>query len=340
MGGRSTGQPTLEQVAARAGVGRGTASRVINGSAHVSDRSRQAVLAAIEELGYIPNQAARSLVRRRTDAVTLVISESEERIFGEPYFVGAIRGISAAVAESQRQLVLALSQVHDAAGPLDRFLTRQHVDGVLLLSLHGDDPLPHQLLARGVPLVLGGRPVGDERVSFVDVDNEGGAVIGVTHLLDSGRRTVATITGPLDMGAGQDRLSGYRAALRERGIAPDETLVAVGDFSQGSGQVAMAELIERRPDIDGLFAANDLMAAGALQVLRETGRAVPDDVAVVGFDDAPLAQFTDPALTTVHQSPEQMGREMVAMLIRLIEGEQPLGSSSVLDTHLVVRASA
>jgi DNA-binding LacI/PurR family transcriptional regulator len=339
MSGRSTGQPTLEQVAARAGVGRGTASRVVNGSAHVSERSRQAVLTAVEELGYVPNQAARSLVRRRTDTVALVISESEDRVFGEPFFAGVIRGISAAVSGSQRQLVLVLSQIHDASSPLDRFLSRQHFDGVLLLSLHGDDPLPTHLVERNLPLVLGGRPVGSTGLSYVDVGNVDGARQGVEHLADTGRRRIATIAGPQDMVAGQDRLTGYRDVLLTRGLDAGAELVAYGDFSQQSGQQAMRELLDRVPDLDAVFAANDPMAAGALQVLKERGRRVPDQVAVVGFDDAPMAQFTDPPLTSVHQSPEQMGREMVALLLEQVDERAAAGASRVLSTELVRRAS-
>jgi DNA-binding LacI/PurR family transcriptional regulator len=330
----------LEQVAALAGVGRGTASRVINGAAHVSERSRLAVLAAVEELGYVPNQAARSLVRRRTDTVALVISESEDRVFGEPYFAGVIRGISAAVAASQRQLVLALSQVHDPASPLDRYLSRQHVDGVLLLSLHGEDPLPSHLLERGVPFVLGGRPVGLHDVTYVDVNNSAGAQQGVGHLAGSGRRRIATIAGPQDMVAGQDRLTGYREALTAHGIQQDERLVAFGDFSQRSGQQGMVQLLDHAPDLDAVFAANDPMAAGALTVLRQRGRRVPEDVAVVGFDDAPMALFTDPPLTSVHQSPEQMGREMVTLLLDQVDNGAPAGTATVLPTELVVRASS
>ncbi len=339
MSGRSTSEPTLEEVAARAGVGRGTASRVINGSAHVSERSRQAVLTAVEELGYIPNPAARSLARRRTDTVALVISESEDRIFGEPYFAGVIRGISAAVNASQRQLVLVLSQVHDPSSPLERYLSRQHVDGVLLLSLHGEDPLPARLVARELPLVLGGRPVGLSGVSYVDVGNVDGARQGVEHLADTGRRLIATIAGPQDMAAGQDRLTGYQDTLRSRGLDAGPELVAYGDFSQHSGQQAMRELLDRVPDLDAVFAANDPMAAGALQVLKEQGRRVPDHVAVVGFDDAPMAQFTDPPLTSVHQSPEQMGREMVTLLLDQVDDAAAPGASTVLSTELVRRAS-
>src|SRR5262245_49685065 len=271
--------------------------------------------------------------------VALVISEAEDRIFGEPYFAGVIRGISAAVSASERQLVLALSQIHDQSSPLDRYLSPQHVDGVLLLSLHGEDPLPAHLIERGLPLVLGGRPVGLAGVSYVDVGNVSGARQGVEHLADAGRRRIATIAGPQDMVAGQDRLIGYREVLVTHGLQHGPELVAYGDFSQSSGQQAMRDLLDRVPDLDAVFAANDPMAAGALQVLKERGRRVPDDVAVVGFDDAPMAQFTDPPLTSVHQSAEEMGREMVALLFEQIDDAAAAGASTVLSTELVRRIS-
>jgi DNA-binding LacI/PurR family transcriptional regulator len=335
-----SGQPTLEQVAALAGVGRGTASRVINGSSQVSTKSRDAVMAAVKELGYVPNPAARSLVTRRTDTVALVISESEERIFTEPFFAGVIRGISAGVTASSRQLVLALTQDRDESSPLERYLSRQHIDGVLLLSLHGEDPLPHQIHQRGLPMVLGGRPAGWNGGAYVDVDNQGGARQAVMHLLERGRRKVATIAGPGDMVAGRDRLAGYSGALEEAGPSVDPALVAHGDFSQIGGELAMKSLLDRRPDLDAVFAANDLMAAGALRALRDAGRSVPADVAVVGFDDSPLAELTDPPLTSVHQSAEQMGREMARLLVEQIKQGGPTPDFSLLSTHLVVRETS
>jgi DNA-binding LacI/PurR family transcriptional regulator len=332
-------RPTLDQVAALAGVGRGTVSRVINGSPQVSPRTRQAVEAAVAELGYVPNLAARALVTRRTDAVALVVSESEDRLFGEPFFAGVVRGIGSAVAAAGRQLVLALTDGPYDQRPLERYLTPQHVDGVLLLSLHGDDPLPHHLREHGLPVVLGGRPAGSWRGPYVDVDNVGGARAGVAHLLQHGRRRIATIAGPQDMGAGQDRLAGYRQALAAAGLPVDDGLVAEGDFSEASGVAAMRSLLGRRPDVDAVFAANDLMAVGALRTLREAGRSVPADVAVVGFDDSPLSRVTEPPLSTVRQPVEEMGRRMAELLVRLItEGEA--AGSLVLPTELVVRASS
>ena len=332
-------RPTLEEVAARAGVGRGTASRVINGGDKVSERARQAVEQAIEELGYVPNAAARALVTRRTNTVALVIAESEERVFGEPFFAGIIRGIGGALSESGRQLVLLFAQASQRRGDLEQYLTRQHVDGVLLLSLHDDDELPDRVRAQGVPVVVGGRPSGGHSVGFVDVDNVQGAELAVAHLVERGRQRIATIAGPADMVAGSSRLHGYVAGLAAADRALDERLVARGDFGQASGEQAMRALLARMPDLDAVFCANDLMAAGALRALSDAGRKVPQDVAVVGFENAPIAASTTPPLTTVHQSPEVMGRAMVEMLLASsrVPGEAPAGR--MLSTRLVVRAS-
>ncbi|MGO4255540.1 LacI family DNA-binding transcriptional regulator [Marmoricola sp. RAF53] len=332
--------PTLEQVAALAGVGRGTASRVINGSEQVSERRRQAVEAAVAELQYIPNAAARTLKTRRTDTVALVIAESEDRIFGEPFFAGVVRGISTAVSAAGKQLVLLLSQAGARSAHLEAYLSRQHVDGVLLLSLHDDDRLPAVIRSRSLPMVLGGRGAGVVDAPWVDVDNQHGAALAAELLVAVGCREIATITGPLDMIAGRDRYDGFRAALSaaDRGLPAE--LVATGDFSQSSGARAMAELLERRPGIDGVFCANDPMAAAALQVLRDAGRRVPEDVCVVGFDDSPLALTTSPPLTTVRQPPEEMGRAMVEVLLgRLEDPDGEPVETRVLQTSLVERGS-
>jgi DNA-binding LacI/PurR family transcriptional regulator len=327
-------------VAALAGVGRGTASRVINGSAHVSESSRRAVEAAVAQLQYIPNAAARTLKTRRTDAVALVIAESEDRIFGEPFFAGVVRGISKAVSAADKQLVLLLSQAGARSARLERYLSPHHVDGVLLLSLHDDDLLPEVIRSRSLPMVVGGRGAAGVATSWVDVDNERGAALAAQLLVEVGCRTIGTVTGPLDMAAGRDRFLGFRAALHAAGRTLDDDLVACGDFSQASGERAVAELLGRRPDVDGIFCANDPMAAAALQVLRKAGRRVPEDVAVVGFDDSPLALGTHPPLTTVRQPPEEMGRAMVELLLAQLERpETAQVATRILETSLVERGS-
>ncbi|MFB4295623.1 LacI family DNA-binding transcriptional regulator [Actinomadura sp. NTSP31] len=330
-------RPTLEEVAARAGVGRGTVSRVVNGSPRVSERARQAVLKAIDELGYVPNRAARTLVTRRTDTVALVIAESDQRLFGEPYFAGIIRGISNGLGDTGLQLLLALARSPEEYARLEHYLTTQHVDGVLLTSLHAEDPLPAKLEANGVPTVLGGRPPGLSPVSYVDVDNRLGAREAVGHLIAGGRRRIATIAGPQDMGVGIDRLAGYREALGEAGL-PE--YVAFGDFGEATGISAAERLLAGEPAMDAVFAASDPMALGTLRVLRRLGRRVPDDVAVIGFDDSASAPLADPPLSSVHQSPEEMGVAMARLLVSRIRGEAVADPVVIMRPHLVLRESA
>jgi DNA-binding LacI/PurR family transcriptional regulator len=329
-------RPTLEDVAALARVSRGTVSRVINGSPKVSPHARDAVEAAISRLGYVPNRAARALASQRTDTVALVVSEPHALLFTDPFFGGIVRGVSQQLANTGQQLLLIMVQSADDHARVEKYLLGGHVDGVLLLSLHGADPLLAALDRASVPTVVGARPL-DPRVDlpYVDIDNRGGSRSAVKYLRDLGRREIATIAGPQDMAPGVDRLAGYRDVVGE---TADPTLVAYGDFSEASGERAMAELLEAHPSLDAVYVAADLMAAGSLRALRRAGRRIPDDVAVVGFDDVDLAQHTDPALTTVRQPTVGMGQEMAKLLLALADG--PAQSPVLLPTELIIRDSA
>ncbi|MFF2542535.1 LacI family DNA-binding transcriptional regulator [Kitasatospora sp. NPDC058063] len=337
---RSAARPTVEDVAARAGVSRGTVSRVINGSPKVSARAREAVEHAVAELGYVPNQAARSLVTSRTDVVALVVPESLARLRSEPYFADVITGISDELASTDLQLLLTLVRNEDERERLTRYLTARRVDGVLLVSVRQDDLLPDLLEQLGMPAVLGGRRSERESLSYVHADNAGGARAAVRHLVGSGRTRVATITGPLAMEAAGARLAGYREALTEAGLAPEDALVAHGDFTEAGGYAAMCELLAEMPTLDAVFCASDLMAVGAFRALREAGRRVPGDVAVVGFDDSVIARSTEPPLTSVRQPTEAMGRLMVQLLIEEIAEPGRPRRQVILPTELTVRASA
>jgi DNA-binding LacI/PurR family transcriptional regulator len=330
--------PTLEAVARLAGVSRATASRVITGSPRVSPEARQAVTRAASKLGYVPNRAARSLVTRRSDSVGLVIPEPTAFMFGDPFFPRLVRGIGEELSHRGQQLVLFTPQSSADESRLAQYL-EQHVDGVLLVSLHGLDPLPARLRRRDVPVVLGGRPANDLPVSYVDVDNVGGAALAVQHLLEQGRQ-VATITGPLDMVAGIDRREGYRKAHQAAGRPLDPDLEEPGDFTQEGGARAMEALLARRPSLTAVFVASDLMALGALRVLRAAGRRVPDDVALVGFDDSPLAAGAEPALSSVRQPVEEMGREMARLLVRSLGSRDHVARRVILATELVRRRSS
>ncbi|MEA2621973.1 MAG: hypothetical protein QOH61_883 [Chloroflexota bacterium] len=330
---------TLEEVAVAAGVSRATVSRVVNGLDRVSPTTRQSVLRAVDRLGYTPNRVARSLVTRRTDSVALVIPEPTTKLFGDPFFPRLVTGISEVLSAANKQLVLLAPQNKADEERLQRYLMTAQADGVLLVSLHGEDPLPGDLARRGIPVVVGGRPPA-EGISYVDVDNVQGALSAVRHLISIGRRKVATISGALDMTVGADRLEGYRRGLREAGLELDPRLEASGAFEQEGGRRAMSELLDRAPDLDAVFAASDLMAAGALQSLRRAGRRVPEDVAVVGYEDSSIATSTEPPLSSVRQPTEEIGREMARLLLADVASGQRVARRVVLDTELIVRESS
>jgi DNA-binding LacI/PurR family transcriptional regulator len=324
-------------VARLAGVSRATVSRVVNGSETVDGHIRERVQRAVRELDYVPNPAARSLVTQRTDSYALVVAEPSNRVFsGDQFFPNIIRGVSLELEAADRQLVLMLTNTTTSHARIERYALGGHVDGVMFTSVHGADPLPATLSRLGVPVVTSGRPLGHQPVPYVDVDHAGGVAKGVQHLLDTGRSRIATIAGPQDMIAGIERLAGYRAALRD---SRRRSIVAVGDFTRESGAVAMRQLLDDDPKLDAVFVASDLMADGALRALRQAGRRVPDDVAVIGFDDVDLARFTDPPLTTVRQPIVDIGRHLVRQILRLSSGEE-IESELVLATELVVRESA
>lgn len=328
---------TLEEVARLAGLSRATVSRAVNGSPKVSEAARRAVQEAVDELGYAPNRAARTLVTRRTDSIGLVASETEQRIFGEPFFASLIRGASAALATRDVQLVLLIPRSDQDWTDTERFLA-SHVDGVLLVSAHADDPLLDRLVDLQIPALLSGRPPGPTQLPFVDADNAGGARSAVEHLVERGRSTIASIAGPQDMSPGADRLQGYRAAIADAGLDGSDELIAVGDFSIASGERAASQLLAARPDIDAIFAASDLMALGAVRAIERAGRRIPDDVAVVGFDDSMIAETARPPLTSVHQPVEEIGQQLIQILLCAMDGGS-VPPETILPTHLVVRGS-
>jgi DNA-binding LacI/PurR family transcriptional regulator len=330
-------RPTVWAVAAAAGVSKTTVSRVLTGSPRVSAEARTAVERAIEALGYVPNRAARSLVTRRTDTIALIVSEPESRLFSEPFFAGTVRGINEELARTDFAFVL-LSSEGDITR-IERYVKNGHADGVILMSLHKQDPLLELLTRTRTPVVLSGRPFAGENVPYVDADNRAGAASAVRHLVERGRKRIVTIAGPEDMPVGLDRLDGFRDALPAANKRSWRRMVAHGDFSEDSGERAMQELLRRVPDLDAVFAASDLMAVGALRALRAAGRKVPDDVAVVGFDDSHAARLTDPQLTTVRQQMEEIGRSLARVLLTQLSNPGKRPASLIVPTELVIRDS-
>ena len=325
--------PTVTEVAAAAGVSAATVSRVLTGRVRVSTSARVSVHDAIAQLGYVRHRGPRRPDRlpQRLPVAALVF-EPTARLFHDTF---SARLLAGAEEELTRQGIpmLTMSATRGTIASATQFLTTGGVGGVLLLGGHSSHPLAVSLAASRVPLRAAGRPAGLD-IPFVDVDNRDGARQAVEHLILRHRRAIAAIAGPPDSPAAVDRLDGYRRAMEAAGRVPH---VAYGDFTTASGGHAAAWLLDRMPRLDALFVASDAMAAGALQALRKAGRRVPEDVAVVGFDDAPLASYTTPPLTTVRQPVSELGAVAVSLLLNGPESSQ---DCPVLPTELIVRASS
>lgn len=344
----STRTPTLEDVAREAGVSRATVSRVVNGVRNVDPAIQEVVRRAIERTGYAPNRAARALVTRRAETVALVVSGAGDasdaaqnafaaRVFADPFFGRVVGGVVGFLRPRSMHPVLMFAESAPARQEVVTYLRQGRADGALVVSTHADDPLPALLADAGLPAVLFARPSRPVPLSHVDLAHRDGGRLAAEHLLARGRRELATITGPLAVAASQERLAGFRDTLARHGrpYVP----VAEGGFTLDSGIAAMSDLLAQHPDVDGVFAANDLMAQGACQVLRERGRRVPEDVAVVGFDDSDVAVTCRPRLTTVRQPVEDMAAAMARLLDEHVRGIRTEATSLVFDPTLVVRQS-
>lgn len=335
--GSARSAATLEMVAAEAGVSRSTVSRVVNASPKVSPEVVEAVQAAIARLGYTPNRAARSLANRRAMAIALVVPEDTARFFGDPYFAAVVRGISRVLDASDYVLNLHLANPGPSQKTVD-YLLGGSVDGAIVVSHHTGDHFLEKL-GDSIPVVFGGRPLSSDAETgayFVDVDNVAAAEAGVRYLIESGRTRIATITGQADMPAGIDRATGWQRALESAGLPLGPR--ADGGFTMAGGAQAMRTLLDRG-GFDAVFIASDLMTLGALSMLAERGVRVPDDIAVLSFDDSPAAAAAIVPLTTVRQPSEEMGEQMARMLLQRLRGEET-SRTAILPTDIVVRASA
>ena len=338
--------PTLQDVAAVAGVSRATASRVINGIRNVDPQLHEMVWNAVSTIGYVPNRVARSLVTRRTGTVTLVVSDSQShdddpfmsRFFADPYFGRVVGGLMSVLRTTGTQLALQIVGTPKARERLVGDLRNGQSDGAIILSLPAQDPIPAMLTEAGVPCVLIGRPADPVPINYVDLANDTGAALAADHLIARGCHHPAMISGPPDVPASNDRITGFRRRMAHHGHA--WIPVISGSFTQESGEAAMRKLLTATPDIDSVFIANDLMALGALSALHDTGRHVPDHVAVVGFDDSSAALTARPALTTVRQPLETMAADSAELLLANIDDPTMRVSSKIYEPNLVIRHSA
>lgn len=332
--------PTIRDVAARAGVSVGTVSRALNGRDRVSDRTRDHVRRVAGDLGYRPDEVARHLVSRTTTTVAMVVPD-----ITNPFFPELVDGVHRACQERGHALLLLQSAGDPAgSGPVLEQLAGRRLAGVVLVggSLPVDAVVDRVEAAHTVIIDRAStEPRSATGAAVVRADHWAGGHVAGNHLVELGHRRIVHVRGPAELVVTQERLDGLRAALKGHGVALGEDRVAEGDFGEESGYDAMRVLAAQHPDLTAVFAANDLMAIGAVRALNETGRSVPRDVSVVGYDDIHLAQYVLPALTTVRQPITDLGRSAVA---RLLDGdkdrtEAEKTSDTVLPVELVIRGS-
>lgn len=329
---------TLEEVAKLAGVSSATVSRVINNYPHVRNNVRQRVLEVIEETGYQPNIAARSLASNRTNVIGLVIPNSVSNFFTDPYFPRLTEGISHTCNENDYVLSLFIFNSREIERKLFPRVTRPGlVDGIIIQSTGLNEEAISYVSGGDIPFVVAGRPINAPGASFVDVDNVSGANKATTHLIQLGRKRIATITGALDTSVGIDRLQGYRQAINNHGFEIDEALIEEGNFTELSSYYATKRLITLNPD--AIFVASDTMAVGVMRALREENISVPKDIALVGFDDLPPAINAVPALTTVRQPIYRFGNKLVEALLDILKNGPKPPRRIIFETELVIRES-
>jgi DNA-binding LacI/PurR family transcriptional regulator len=332
LGRPRVGRATIYDVARAAGVSSGTVSRVLNGHP-VGAASRTAVQQALASTGYVPNQHARRLAGARPETVAFLHCVSGDRLLADPNVNALLLDCLHTLGDQNIMMVTPVA----GDGPTDavtRTLVARLDDPVLMFSAPRASIAVDDLVDRHVPVVACGIPLGHERrVSYVTTDDRDGAQQIVAYLLARGRHRIATVTGPMDLPGGVQRLAGYRDAIE----AFDPALVVHGDYTYASGVTGTEQLLRQAPDLDAIFAASDMMAAGVLTALEQAGRRVPDDIAVAGYDDAAIATSTRPQLTTVRIPWHRYAGQLTSQLLRRIDGDDPSGV--ILPVELIIRGS-
>jgi len=325
----------IKDVAKGAGVSVATVSRVYNHSHHVREETRQRVRRTAQHLGYSPHGAARSLVTNRTYTIGVLLPD----LYGE-FFSELIRGIDQRAQASSYHVLLSSARPHgESLEPVLRSM-RGRVDGLIIMTPDLDTPISGHSLPMGFPVVLLNGAPGDAAYDSLGIDNFAGASAMVRHLASLGHRRIAIICGAPQNFDATERLRGYGAAVAELGLDADPALRLPGDFSEAAGHAAARRILEGGPRPTAVFAANDGMAIGALSAFREAGLRVPEDIAVTGFDDIPMAQYVDPALTSVHVDISELGRCAADRLLTALREPSPRSlQRQTLATTLVVRRS-
>ncbi|MBA4384950.1 MAG: LacI family transcriptional regulator [Anaerolinea sp.] len=330
---------TLDDIAQLAGVSRSTVSRVVNEHPSVKKDVRQRVLDIIEEKHFHPNAAARTLAMQRSWTIGLILPHSVSTFFTDPYYPNLLMGIAKACNLYSYTLALFLvSTKDDEENVFPRVGRKGFLDGVIIQSgHHGDQGIIGRMIDQKIPLVVVGRPFRSDNVTYIDIDNINAAKTAVNYLSKTGCRKIATITGPVDSTVGIDRLDGYRQAIKKENGQLDESLIVEGNFTETGGYLAMQKLLPYKPD--GVFAASDVMAVGAMKAIEEANLRIPQDVSIIGFDDLPAASYGSNQLSTVRQNVPELGLRSVESLIEQIGDDSLAPRRIIMDTDLIIRQS-
>ncbi len=330
---------TIEDIASLAQVSRSTVSRVLNQHPGVKPAIRARVQQVIRDQNYAPKAAARSLASSRADTIGLLIPRSAAESLGDPFIASMIRSVFEAAAQQRYFAMLAMLTADMEAGFYHRMLRSRPFDGVIVLSSDIDDPILPLLIKDAGPMVVIGRHPFFVDIVSVDVENREGAHEAVAHLIGLGHQRIGLINGKLQMESAQARRDGYKQALLEAGIPIDPDLMVEGFYSDTASYEAMVQLLGLPERPTAVFAASDAMAVGALRAIRDRGLRVPDEIALVGYDDLPLVQHINPPLTSVQQPIGEMAAHAVRLLIEQIRGQSPV-TSVRLPARLVMRDSS
>lgn len=329
---------TIFDVAEEANVSRGTVSRLLNGERYVSDSAREAIELAIAKVGYVRNMAARNLASQRTRAVGLIVHEPHSVFLEDPNIGAILLGTNERLSEDDYQLVCLIIGSDRDSARVAEFMRGGFVDGAIIVSAREHDPIALAIAQIGLPAVTVGHPSDLPEIPFVGIDNRTAARDVTTRLRATKRSHIGMIAAALDRDSGSDRLAGFREAMGDR--FDDRLVVDYPLYSRQTGVEGMRELLAREPRLDGVFAASDAIAAGAMDVLRLTGHRVPEDIGIVGFDDSDWAMRCQPELSTVRQPADLLGRQAASIVLDLVNGVAPEHLGTLLPTEIIWRESA
>ena len=327
----------IDAIAKAANVSPSTVSRVLNGSAKVSSEREAAVRKAIAKFNYTPNASARHLAGGRSGLIALLMEESNEEFFYNPFWSQVVQGFSTTISNAGALPLLLVRPRSGTENSVFSTLLKGKIDALAVLSWHASTTNIAKNLDPKIPTIVVGDFGKSINSSHVDVDNVKGGVLATEHLIAAGCKNILVLTGDLKLQSGRDRLEGYKKAMVKGGFKVREELILQGDYTSATARDLTIGALKKGVKFDGIFAANDLSAISAMEVLKDQGIDVPEQIKIVGFDDSPIASGSSPSITTIRQPIRELGSEVALSLLAILDGEEV--ADKLLDVELIVRES-